>query len=109
MAMTNNAKKPSKNPRSATNKNSFHGGVLFSIHRDSASGNAAPIANRKNGKTRSTHEMPGSVPIHSNFGGGSGAGYIHEGSAFWSNGNWPDKSMARMASPRSASSARTRL
>jgi len=52
----------------------------FSSPRDSASGIAAPIVNRKNGKTRSTHVMPGRAVFVSCVGGGSCAWYIQAGS-----------------------------
>ena len=64
IATTYSAKNPSKKPRSNINSPSLHHGIPFSIRLVKANGNAAPIENRKNGNTRSTHVMPGSAPFH---------------------------------------------
>ena len=71
IAWTNSAKNAISKPRSSTNQPTRQVNPPFRIRRDSASGNAAPMEKRKNGNTRSTHVIPGSVPIHSCVGGGS--------------------------------------
>ena len=65
-------------------------------------GMTAPIAKRKNGKTKSTHVKPAKLGLKSWVGGGSWAWYIHTGNAP-SKGIMPEKVIIMTARPLSIS------
>ena len=73
-----------------------------SSFRRSASGNAAPIEKRKNGKTRSTHVMPGTLGSNRKSGGGTWAWNIHAGRSLCQS-VCPDSTIPTIARPRSRS------
>ena len=69
-----------------------------------ASGKAAPIEKRKNGKTRSTHVIPGTDGSKRNDGGGTCAWNNHAGSSACHR-ICPDSTIPTIANPRSKSTA----
>ena len=69
-----------------------------------ASGKAAPIEKRKNGKTRSTHVIPGTDGSKRNDGGGTCAWNSHAGSSACHR-ICPDSTIPTIANPRSKSTA----
>jgi hypothetical protein len=73
---------------------------LFNLDKDK--GIAAPILNKKNGNTRSTHVMPGIVGINLCNGGGTCAWYIQPGNTS-PYAILPDSIIVRIAKPRRAS------
>ena len=79
-----------------------------SSRRRIASGKAAPIEKRKNGKTRSTHVMPGTLGSNRKSGGGSWAWKSHAGRSLCQS-ICPDSTIPTMASPRSRSMESARV
>ena len=104
MAMTKSAKKPRRNPRLRMLPAICHSETPAARRGRMASGKAAPIEKRKNGKTKSTQVMPGRG-LNWCQGGGTWAWYIQAGREVFPSGISLDNNMARMASPRRASKA----